>query len=276
MEVESVQDVLDTKRWEPGTIMLPKIDRGTQSTYIVLIVLTVIERLTRPGLNFFMQYPIVRSGQTEDFGLRPPIKFCPVATWMAASSSRADSAPQIPIAIMACRDNAIVKRLQDHLVSRNWNVEQLCSAPARIFIDLFTLLSQWSEVWRYVRHELALRDTQLQGEAKPVSVLQQTRGLHRDAANVIAMREDLRLHITAFEKFQRLVQLGEKRKWTILFANEKQAAELEEIIEECLQNLEHQRESSAVIHKQLENLLSLVCFLSCKYKYKLTFLGIQH
>lgn len=159
---------------------------------------------------------------------------------------------------MACRDEEVVERLQKQCVAGNWSLDRLHSAPAHIFVDLFTLLAHWSDVWRRVRRELALRDTQLHGVVASSSVLDQTRTLHRDIADVIAFREDLRLHIIAFQKFQSLIRSPWNGKATALFGNDSEMSEIEERVEECLQSLNHQQESSAVLNKQLENLLSLV------------------
>lgn len=220
-----------------------------------------------------MQYPVVPTNVEQGSSTASGIKFCPVATWVAEASSTDSTTPTIPFILMACRDDQVVKSLQDHCVSGNWKLGRLSAAPARIFIDLFTLLGHWSDVWRTARRELALRDSQLHGKMKTLSVLEQTRALHRDTANVIAMREDLRLHIAAFQKFQSLIWSFANMKSSILYANKGHAAEMDERIDECLQNLNHQQESSAVIHRQLENLLSLVSINSRYPRMKLTSAG---
>jgi hypothetical protein len=128
-----------------------------------------------------------------------------------------------------------------------------------MFIDLFIFLAEWSDVWSLVRQELARREAELHAEARSLEVLQQTRVLHRDTSNFIAMREDLRLHITAFQKYRSLAKSLATKRSPLGIADKNEQEYLEDRIEEYLQNLLHQQESSAVIHRQLENLLSLVC-----------------
>jgi hypothetical protein len=170
--------------------------------------------------------------------------------------------PWIPVIGMVCRDGGVLKTLQEQCVSGNWSLDELSACPGRIFVDLFTMLSQWSRVWRCARGEVALRDAQLHGEETSSGVLTQTRALHRNTANVVAMREELRLHIAAFEKFRALLAAPKNKAITELFGNENEAVELDERLEKCLMNLLHHQESSAVIERQLENLLSLVEFPS--------------
>jgi hypothetical protein len=214
-------------------------------------------------MSFFMQYPTLRAKPDCTTRNAPEvdsiIKFCPVATCLALSPITATNGTQsIPLIAMSCRDREIVKVLQDHCVSGNWTLDQLSACPARIFVDLFIMLAQWSDVWRCARQELSLRDAQLHGEVRGSSVLQQTRALHRDTANVIAMQEELRLHISAFEKFKTLLHTQETRGGVGLCGRSSDKMELEQGVDDCLKNTQHYQESSAVINRQLENLLSLV------------------
>lgn len=217
-----------------------------------------------------MQYPAVKQNDAVDSespSSGAKVIFRPVAVWLDTHVFTNTSPPVTPDIVMACRDDEVVKTLQEQCVSENWKLEHLLSGQARIFVDLFAMLAQWSDVWGHARRELALREAQLHGNARTVSVLQQTRALHRDTANVIAMREDLRLHITAFQKYRSLVRPTDSRKGLTLFADEDEKDAIEERIEECLQNLRHQQDSSAVIHKQLENLLSLVSYYHTSWKH---------
>jgi hypothetical protein len=100
-----------------------------------------------------MQYPIVqrpdsRGGFQGTGDADAEIKFCPVATWLGSSSSFSDPVnPGIPVISMACRDDEVVKTLQKQCVSGNWSLDQLSACPGHLFVDLFTMLSQWSEGW---------------------------------------------------------------------------------------------------------------------------------
>ncbi|KAF2271702.1 uncharacterized protein EI97DRAFT_470971 [Westerdykella ornata] len=250
-----IQDFLDfeTARhmWERGTVVLPVFKKA------------------RKDLRFFMQYPDVRSDWHYDFqsshDIDAKISFSPVATYVGSSRSEDNNEQQgesTPIIALACRDAKVADALQRHCVAGNWSCEPLFSCPARIFVDLFALLADWSRVWRCAREELALRDAQLHGgggeKAKAPSVLLQTRALHRDTANVIALREELRLHVSAFQRFEALLQTAQvSSSCTRVFGGGEEVRDLQERTADCLQNLVHHQESSGVIHRQLEILLSL-------------------
>jgi hypothetical protein len=118
------------------------------------------------------------------------------------------------------------------------------------------LFAEWSNVWGVAREELTQRSAQVYGEAEKIPVLELTRALHRDAANVISLREDLRLHWSALQKYQDVIWQPTPLMSELVGKGER--ADLEDNIGELSQNLQHQQESSLVIHKQLENLLSLV------------------
>ncbi|ORY14455.1 hypothetical protein BCR34DRAFT_560453 [Clohesyomyces aquaticus] len=220
-------DMIKVSSWERGTVVLPVVEKGFQC------------------MNFFMQYPLVEKTTSN-------LKFCPVATWVYASRSSA------PAVLMVCRDDEVPNRLQEQCVAANWKLKRLSTAPCCIFLDLFEFLAEWPGVWRSARHQLTRTNTELHASTNKVDVLQQTRALHSDTANVIALREDLRLHITAFQKYRSLISaLAAKGSLFVPSPVEDDMEYLEDRTEQCLQNLFHQQESSAVIHRQLENLLSL-------------------
>ncbi|KAF2006245.1 hypothetical protein P154DRAFT_559354 [Amniculicola lignicola CBS 123094] len=230
-----MKSMLDVRQWERGTAFLPVVDKANQC------------------MGFFLQYPMVEKANST-------IKFCPVATWVMAPLSVSRPCLQIgssPIIFMACRDGQVQQRLQDHCVSGNWDFHQLGSAPGRIFIDLFSFLAEWSDVWRLARQELARRDTELHSETRSVEILRQTRDLHRATADLIAMREDLRLHVTAFQKYRYLVKAFPAKGSYSWIVTQREQGSVEDRVEECLQNLLYLQEGSDVIHKQLENLLNL-------------------
>lgn len=112
------------------------------------------------------------------------------------------------------------------------------------------MFSNWSVVWDFARNDLALRDRQTHGEKEAPPLLNLTRRLHRDAANVIALREHLRLHVSAAIKFRRYLERNSKSRYY--------TEELTQRLEDYIGNLEHHQETSQVILRQLENLLSLV------------------
>jgi len=55
------------------------------------------------------------------------------------------------------------------------------------------------EVWTIARQDLTQRFLQVHTVELPL--LRKTKELHRDAAEIIALREDLRLHVTAVRRF---------------------------------------------------------------------------
>jgi hypothetical protein len=232
------------------------------------------------ALGFSMQYPYIHSNDSERHATEPKVnrfKFAPIATWIS-------TATEPTTILLVCRDEQIPKRLQSHLVSCNWQHSLLERDPARIFVDLLVLLADWAEVLMIAQQDLAQRNIQVHTNELPL--LRKTKELHRDAEEIIALREDLRLHVTAVRKFSLMVNAHRPVMTRLGFLCNKSVdrvydaadEELDEQIEECLQNLLHQQESAAVIHKQLENLLSLVSFLSMEHikRLKPNISGIQY
>ncbi|KAF2683459.1 hypothetical protein K458DRAFT_432248 [Lentithecium fluviatile CBS 122367] len=232
---DTIRDVVDSRRQQRGTVALPKIDKKSKT------------------LSFSMQYPYIGP---EPYGSPKTsrIQFASIAT-------RISTLNEVPTILLVCCDEEIPQRLQSHLVSGNWQCTLLKQNPARMFIDLLILLTEWADVWAIARQELAQRDLQVHTDELPL--LRKTKELHRDAAEIIALREDLRLHVTAVRRFSVMVgaQGPMMAKLGLLCGKNTndvyEEEELEELVDECLRNLLHQQESAAVIHKQLENLLSL-------------------
>jgi hypothetical protein len=98
-----------------------------------------------------------------------------------------------------------------------------------------------------------------------------TRVLHLDIANIIALKEDLRLHKTATLRYQNLLSRIHGQEMTPVMtpfsvirefgsiSQQSLNSELRERLEDTVHDIAHQQETSEVILKQFENLLSLVC-----------------
>jgi hypothetical protein len=219
-------------------------------------------------MSFLLHYPIIELqdktvSSTVSYS-QPKITFTPIVTWI---SSRLDSdqakSETVPVIFIACTHEAIPSRLQKQCVSGNWDVGMLKTCPARIFVDLEMIFAEWSGVWDVAMEQLNQRSAQVYGETEKIPVLELTRSLHRDTANVISLQEDLRLHWAALLKYQDLI--WQPKSLVSELVGKGQGDALEDAVGELSQNLQHQRESSTVIHKQLENLLSLVLNISLRH-----------
>jgi len=120
--------------------------------------------------------------------------------------------------------------------------------------------------------------------SRPVVDLDTTRFIHQDMASIIALREDVRLLVAAYNKYKHLIRRlfppekpdrldklfppsdgqtpgGDVQSGTALQQRSTLLELLEELesrVQDAKENLEHQLETSEMIIRQLENLLSLV------------------
>ena len=124
-------------------------------------------------------------------------------------------------------------------------------------MELNTTLSPWHELWNPARLELARRTSELYSGLQAQDILKITRDLHQNTASVIALREDLRLHISAAERYQQIVQ-GIRLRILDTSPLRQTYQTLEERVAQTLQSMTYQQETSQVILRQFENLLSLV------------------
>jgi hypothetical protein len=133
----------------------------------------------------------------------------PLGTWICPSSVLDHAISAKPMIVILGNKPDVAFLLRYHLAADHGRrARRLKKCPDWIFMDLSYLFSDWSRVWDAVREELRLRSAQAhrdRGDIPIPSILQLTRSLHRDTANIVALRETLRLHASATDKYRRYV-----------------------------------------------------------------------
>ncbi|KAF2495599.1 hypothetical protein BU16DRAFT_561877 [Lophium mytilinum] len=210
------------------------------------------------GLSFFINYPILPIIVKEK-NEPPSIQFIPIATWICSGAEAL--LPHLPVhtqgisdtIFLICASPSVAMRLGDHYngPEHRDRRRRLKDAPLWISMDLQFVFSDWSRAWNKVREDLSECHSQIHGDAGGPPLLDLTRKLHKDASRVIALREQLRVHSGAVA---RLVSLVNKQ---CAQAPSVQISALKNRVIECQDVLTYQEETSQVILRQLENLLSL-------------------
>ncbi|KAF5560724.1 homeobox transcription factor [Fusarium phyllophilum] len=281
--IHLLADIHESSTWGRGTVILPNTtDKRCELTSVSIVILAVA---------FLANYPQVQGagrsqGGPKDESTPAQVNFLPILCW-CSSVERLVAGSQ-----HSTKKTAIVVTISFHecvpeKMGEFWSIERRQDRLAKFeqwaFLDLAATFSGWPTIWTNARRELAQRHASMYSSTNAVTDLSTTRIIHQDMANVIALREDLRLSIAGYAKYNQILRR--------MFPNNKMArinkmltltgtrrtegqpmdeaelkertemvellAELENRVQDSQQNLEHQLETSEVILRQLENLLSL-------------------
>jgi hypothetical protein len=219
--------------------------------------------LTQSDFNCVINHPALTqdSAVSNVKGHLLGVHFTPIGTWVCPPSVLHEETRQSDIEPQEFHEQQIIALFSSSHIVKNkldthfnatrfaYRKDRLNDNPWWIFIDLLYLFSDWRDIWEAARSDLVVRDAETHNDIKAPPLLQLTRQLHRDTANVIALREHLRLHVSAVQNYSRLV------------VNRKGAGETHEQLmertEDLLEDLKNHQETSQVILHQLENLVSL-------------------
>ncbi|KAJ6092720.1 hypothetical protein N7486_008009 [Penicillium sp. IBT 16267x] len=175
-------------------------------------------------------------------------------------SSRLDESrsPDEPLIVLYMANSAMLPILENYWggIENAWRMNRLLRCPLWLYIDLLQAYGHLSDVWGVVGHDLAWRNMQAYRETSRSSTLLLTRRLHKATSNVITLRENLRLHISSTELFQKYVQKM-KRSQSLPMPDDYQVP-LRERTSELLQEFRHHWATSEVILEQFKSLMSLV------------------
>lgn len=242
-------------------------------------------------MAFLANYPQVQAASHSQRGPKDDItpaqvNFLPILCWCSSierptAGSQQDT-QKASIVVTISFHECVPEKMGEF-----WSIERRQDRLAKFeqwaFLDLTATFSGWPTIWTNTRRELAQRHASMYSSANAIADLGTTRIIHQDMANVIALREDLRLFIAAYAKYSQILRrmfpnskmarINKMRSLTGRRRNEGQPmddaelkestellnllAELENRLQDSQQNLEHQLETSEVILRQLENLLSL-------------------
>lgn len=247
------------------------------------------------AVAFLANYPQVQGASHSQRGPKDDItpaqvNFLPILCWCSSverpTAGGQQDTQKISIVVTISFHECVPEKMGEF-----WSIgrrqDRLAKFEQWAFLDLAATFSGWPTIWTNARRELAQRHASMYSSANAVADLGTTRIIHQDMANVIALREDLRLFIAAYAKYSQILRrmfpnskmarinkmrslTGRRRKegQPMDDAELKESSELLELLEllaelenrlqDSHQNLEHQLETSEVILRQLENLLSLV------------------
>ncbi|KAF5667671.1 homeobox transcription factor [Fusarium denticulatum] len=284
--IHLLADIYESSTWGRGTVVLPNTTDARYYAFKLTDMSIVIL-----AVAFLANYPQVQGAtcsqsKPEDEMTPAQVNFLPILCWCSSVERLVAGSQQstqriaivVTISFHACVPEKMgkfwsIERRQDRLVKfEQW-----------AFLDLAATFSGWPTIWTNARRELAQRHASMYSSANAVADLSTTRIIHQDMANVIAFREDLRLSIAGYAKYSQILRrmfpnnkmarINKMRTLTGIRRKEGQPmdeaelkertemvellAELENRLQDSQQNLEHQLETSEVILRQLENLLSL-------------------
>jgi hypothetical protein len=250
------------------------------------------------AVAFLANYPQIQGAGRSQSGSKDEtipaqVNFIPILCWCSSVerpvvAGSQQSTQRIAIVVTISFHECVPEKMGEF-----WSIERrqerLVKFEQWAFLDLAATFSGWPTIWTNARYQLAQLHASMYSSANAVANLGTTRIIHQDMANVIALREDLRLFIAAYAKYSKILQrifpnnkmarinkmrplTGTRRKEGQPMGNAELKertelvellAELENRLQDSQQNLEHQLETSEVILRQLENLLSLVgCVLA--------------
>ncbi|KAG4274719.1 hypothetical protein FPRO04_09083 [Fusarium proliferatum] len=270
--IHLLADIYESSTWGRGTVILPN---------------TTDER----SVAFLANYPQVQGASRSQRGPKDDItpaqvNFLPILCWCSSVERQVAGSQQdtqkIAIVVTISFHECVPEKMGEF-----WSIgrrkDRLAKFEQWAFLDLAATFSGWPTIWTSARRELAQRHASMYSSANAVADLGTTRIIHQDMANVIALREDLRLFIAAYAKYSQILRrmfpnnkmarINKMRNLTGRRQKEGQPiddaelrestellellAELENRLQDSQQNLEYQLETSEVILRQLENLLSL-------------------
>ncbi|OCL04689.1 hypothetical protein AOQ84DRAFT_415622 [Glonium stellatum] len=211
------------------------------------------------GMGFVINHCRIKDdvGLSHSSTLSEKVDSSPIAGWIYAGKDAPNNSITRPqLTLLMCIDDKVPEIISRHYRANQGRQGRVRDSPSWVFLDMFIAFSPWSEIWDLARRGLMSREGQVQGKAKASSLLQLTRDLHQDRANVIALREDLRLHIKSVQKFVKIMSSpGEFDGLKLV--SQKKRNDMKNSVEDVLQNLVDQQETSEVILHQFSNLLSL-------------------
>ncbi|KAF5695039.1 homeobox transcription factor [Fusarium globosum] len=257
--IHLLADIYESSTWGRGTVILPN---------------TTDER----SVAFLANYPQVQRASHSQKGPKDEItpaqvNFLPILCWCSSverpkTGSQQDT-QRIAIVVTISFHECVPEKMGEF-----WSIgrrqDRLAKFEQWAFLDLAATFSGWPTIWTNARRELAQRHASMYSSANAVADLGTTRIIHQDMANVIALREDLRLFIAAYAKYgqilrrmfpnSKMARINKMRSLTGRRRNEGQPmddaelkestelldllAELENRLQDSQQNLEHQLETS--------------------------------
>ncbi|OOQ87234.1 hypothetical protein PEBR_18167 [Penicillium brasilianum] len=268
---ESLVSIIQIKKYTPAIIttlescfsefpreLLENVVLNTASAQNISVIPSTHDEST--GIRSLLNFPFVLpSSYTSETETDNRISFLPVAVWLYPSSfiktsQQGSSRTNI---VLICTNSHVSRALISYYgaaYQKRWM--RLQKSPTWIFPDILHTLGGWWEVWnitkqhlgvyhRYV-HELSrpVRFLNIRDSQKP-RLLDLARQLHDENAILLSVREQLRVHSAALSRFLRLPMCTSSQ-------------DVIDRLQEHLEDINYHEETSQVLTRQLENIMSLV------------------
>ncbi|GAA85047.1 hypothetical protein ASPFODRAFT_60576 [Aspergillus luchuensis CBS 106.47] len=194
-------------------------------------------------IRFLINYPLATLNE------RALVGFLPLGAWICPSSVVRGSAGHRTTIFLICTDQGVPGLVASHFASYPTQIQyarwlRLQKQPLWIFADLLHVFGDWSQVWNVTKGKLIIYHHDIHTYPLTRPLLDLTRGLHEEAAKVLSVREQLRVHASALTRFLHLEQV-------------KGLHELAERVQEHFDDINYHEETSQVILRQLDNMMSL-------------------
>ncbi|KAJ5281376.1 hypothetical protein N7478_006748 [Penicillium angulare] len=171
--------------------------------------------------------------------------FLPIATWIGQLPTIKPLHSDSKVFII-CTDSVVGDLIASHYSAAyetRWT--RLQKTPLWMFADLLHIFGDWNQVWNTTKSNLVQYRHQIHEVTRTTPLLQLTRALHDEAAKILSVSEQLRVHSSAVARFLRLREVNEDHG-------------LAERAQEHFEDIQYHEETSQVILRQLENMTSLV------------------
>ncbi|KAL2866496.1 uncharacterized protein BJX67DRAFT_354952 [Aspergillus lucknowensis] len=194
-------------------------------------------------VRFLLNYPLTTPNEPALVG------FLPLGAWICPSSVVRGCAGHRTTIFLICTDQDVPGLVASHFASHPTQIQyarwlRLQKQPLWIFADLLHVFGDWSQIWNVTKGKLIVYHREIHTYPLTRPLLDLTRGLHEEAAKVLSVREQLRVHASALTRFLHLKQV-------------KELHELAERVQEHFDDINYHEETSQVILRQLDNMMSL-------------------
>ncbi|CEL05768.1 hypothetical protein ASPCAL06883 [Aspergillus calidoustus] len=221
--------------------LLQHVVSNTSTGETFSVIPSAIENSSNIG--FLMNYPMAFADeqlQVLQNGLLP------IATWICEPDhNHRASTDAKKAAIVICSSAIVPQRLALHYCAackKRWG--RLQEDLLWICADLLRLFADGTQVLHTVKQNMTTYHYQIHGDTKTLSLLGLTKRLHKDTAKMITLREQLRVHLSELMRLLRPL-------------NFSVAGDLAMRIQDHADAVMYHKETSDVILRQLENMMSL-------------------
>ncbi|KAH8588870.1 hypothetical protein B0O99DRAFT_693028 [Bisporella sp. PMI_857] len=175
----------------------------------------------------------------------------PLVVWTFKNGLPTHGYRPLVVVISASTGNISSKISSHYMQTHHERWDRLDDNQTWIYLDLYFLFTRWDRVWGAIKQNLSIRIEEVHGRRQAVSIIEQTRQLHRDNNVMISLREHLRIH-----KASLYVVLQRTDNWSDP-GGPPEARVLHTRLDDAFQLLEYYDVTATSLLEQQQNLLSL-------------------